>query len=387
MPFPTSKTYDLIIAGAGPTGLLAGLLALRSGLDVLILEKNAEPVLHSRSIGIHPPSLRLFSEAEMLDDFLGKGLAITRGHALTHHRAPLGTLDFGELEPPFNHILTVPQWITELVLTQKLTDLLPGVLQRDMAVTGIHQLEDRCEVVVKEGRNGKEFTLRTRFVMGCDGKKSTVRQMAGISFHGGSYPHRYAMGDFTDRTNYGTDALIFLSEAGLVECFPLPPGTRRWVMQLDPSMPAKDAREFSRQVEQRCGIAPDPQTCSMFSEFGVERFMAERFWKGRVVLAGDSAHVTSPIGGQGMNLGWINASVAVQSIDAVLQGERRLEEASRHYNRIAGKRARKVIRRAEFNMLLGNRSRFPGLRNRAVRTLLGTPLRKILLHRFTMQGL
>jgi 2-polyprenyl-6-methoxyphenol hydroxylase-like FAD-dependent oxidoreductase len=383
----TSKTYDLIIPGGGPTGLLAGLLACRSGLDVLILEKTCEPELHSRSIGIHPPSLRLLSEAGVLDDFLGKGLAIRRGHALVRHRLPLGTLDFGELAPPFNHILAIPQWITEMIITQKLADIQPGILQRGIAVTGLRQTEDRCEVQVADGRSGETGTLNARMVLGCDGKKSTVRQLAGIPFIGDSYQHRYVMGDFTDHTGYGSDAVIFLSRGGLVECFPMPGGTRRWVMQLDSATPADDTTEFVRQVQERCGIAPDPDTCSMFSVFGVERYLAERFWQGRVVLAGDAAHVTSPIGGQGMNLGWINAAEAVQGIAAVLRVGSTLERISRSYNRSALKRARKVIRRAEFNMLLGNRSRIPGLRNRLVRMLLGTPLRKNLIHRFTMQGL
>ncbi len=387
MYLSTTKTYDLIIAGAGPTGLFAGVLACQSGLDVLILEKNSKPILHSRSIGIHPPALQMISEAGLLDAFLKKGLRIRRGHALTRHRCPLGTLEFRELPPPFNYILTIPQWVTELIFTEKLVGIKPGIVQRDVAVTGIIQRDDHCEVATREGRNGEERTLRARMVLGCDGKKSTIRQMSGIPFPGGSYPHRYAMGDFADHTEFDTDAVIFLSLRGLVECFPLPDGTRRWVMQLDPDRPSEKATEFVEQIQERCGIAPDPDTCSMFSVFGVERYLAEQLWKGRVALAGDSAHVVSPIGGQGMNLGWIHASEAVRGVASVLRGEMTLEEASRSYNRSGRSRAMKVIRRSEFNMFLGNRSRMPGLRNQLVRLLLLSPLRSKLIHRFTMQGL
>ncbi|MGM0739065.1 MAG: FAD-dependent monooxygenase, partial [Bacteroidota bacterium] len=87
------KTYDLIIAGAGPVGLLAGVLACRHGLDVLILEKLEKPLIHSRSIGIHPPSLRIFSDAGLLDAFLEKGLMIRRGQAISHRHTALGLLD------------------------------------------------------------------------------------------------------------------------------------------------------------------------------------------------------------------------------------------------------------------------------------------------------
>ncbi len=381
------KTYDLIIAGAGPVGLLAGILAQQAGLDVLLLERNSEPILHSRSIGIHPPSLQLISEAGLLELFLEKGLIIRQGHAMSRHHEPIGTLDFRAISPPFNYILTIPQWITELIFSQKLIELKPGILQRGIAVTGFEQKQDHCEVAVEETWNGRTMTLRAKLVLGCDGKRSTVRQLAGISFDGGPYPHRYAMGDFTDQTGYGTDAVIFLSPGGLVECFPLPGGIRRWVMQLDQADPAEKAPAFAEQVQQRCRIGPDPANCSMYSVFGVERYLAGRFWKGRVVLAGDSAHVVSPIGGQGMNLGWIHAAEAVRDMASVIRDGVPLDVVSRRYDRNARKRAGKVIRRAEFNMLLGNRSRFPALRNRAVRLLLGTPLSRSLRQRFTMQGL
>jgi len=381
------KVYDLIITGAGPVGLLAGILAKQAGLDVLLLERNSEPLLHSRSIGIHPPSLRLISDAGLLDLFLDKGLVIRQGHAMSRHRAPLGTLDFRAISPPFNYILTIPQWITELIFSQKLVELKPGVLQRGVTVTGIEQKKSGCELAVKEASNGRVMTLRAKLVMGCDGKRSAVRQLAGISFDGGPYPHRYAMGDFTDHTGYETDAVVFLSPGGLVECFPLPAGIRRWVMQLDPLDPAEKAPAFAEQVKVRCGIGPDPANCSMFSVFGVERYLADSFWKGRVVLAGDSAHVTSPIGGQGMNLGWIHAAEAVHGIASVIRDGVPLDDAARRYDRRARKRAARVIRRAEFNMLLGNRSRFPSLRNQAVRLLLGTPMKRSLRNRFTMQGL
>lgn len=381
------KTYDLIITGAGPVGLFAGVLAEQAGLDVLVLEKNHEPAIHSRSIGIHPPSLRLLSDAALLDPFLEKGLMIRQGHALSHHRSPLGTLEFHALPPPFNYILTVPQWITELIFTEKLADLKPGSLQRGVPVTGIRQMADHCEVATGETHSGKTRTLRARFVLGCDGKKSTVRQLAGIPYRGGTYAARYAMGDFTDQTGYGTDAVIFLSPGGLVECFPLPGGTRRWVMQLDEAEPATHTPEFTRQIHRRCGIAPDAESCSMYSIFGVERYLAERFWQGRVVLAGDSAHVVSPIGGQGMNLGWIHAAEAVRGIASVVREGASLDAASRRYGRKGRNRALRVMRRAEFNMMLGNRSRVPRLRNQLVRLLLATPLRRTLRQRFTMQGL
>ena len=385
MSSSVSEPYDLIITGAGPVGLLAAIMAHKSGLKVLVLEKNSGPTRYSKSIGIHPPSLELIAAVGLLDAFLARGKMIRRGLACSQHGDLLGTLDFQSADTPFDYILTIPQWITESIFVEQLNALDPGLVQWGATVTGLSEGE-LCEVQFSDAGAGMRVLL-AKMVMGCDGKKSVIRQLAGIPFHGRPYASRYAMGDFADNTGYGSDAVIFLSQEGLVECFPLPDGIRRWVIQQDKAEPAGNAGSFTEQVGKRCGIAPDPSDCSMFSQFQVERYLAGTFWQGRVVLAGDSAHVVSPIGGQGMNLGWINAALAVKLMDSVLKGGQSPADAAQIYDRQARHRAMKVIRRAEFNMRLGNRNPMHRLRNKLVSMLLASPLRHPLRRRFTMQNL
>jgi len=426
------EPYDLIIVGAGPVGLLAAILARKSGLKVLVLEKNSGPTKHSRSIGIHPPSLELFADIGLLDTFLARGKMIRRGVACSQHGDRLGTLDFHSADTPFDYILTVPQWITESILIEELNALGPGTLNWDTTVTGLTEGE-LCDVQFSKkitirdvrvspsegsyvdhglyrkktshsagpapaqttgtcySRDRKTGTisqvLQAKMVMGCDGKKSVIRQLTGISYSGRAYASRYAMGDFADNTSYESDAVIFLSRKGLVESFPLPDGFRRWVVQQDKANPIYSTGSFTEQIGQRCGMAPDSADCIMFSEFGVERYLAETFWRGRVILAGDSAHVVSPIGGQGMNLGWINAAHAIRLIASVLKNRTSPGDAAQLYNRQARDRAKKVIRRAEFNMMLANRNPLHRLRNRLVSLLLASPVRHSLRRRFTMQNL
>lgn len=382
------KKSDLVIIGAGPVGLYAGILAHLAGLDFMIVEKNERPLMHSRSAGIHPPSLKLFARAGLIDTFLKHGIQIRRGHARTDHETILGTLYFKDLEVHYPFILTIPQWKTEQILEQHLVESAPGCLLRGVEIVDLKSGDGQATIYT-ESNDGEHLIIESQLIMACDGKKSPSRYMAGIPFTGKAYPHRYVMGDFPDQTNFSTDAVIYLSRQGLVESFPLPNGLRRWVVQQEKRREyhISDIFGLTDAIHRRCGIMPDPDRCLMYSEFGVERNLADTFWRDRLILAGDAAHVVSPIGGQGMNLGWLTAADAITEIKNVLDEKLKIEEAAKSYDRTARKRAWKVIRRSEWNMALGNRKRVPLIRNYIVKILLNSPLSQLLKTRFTMQGL
>lgn len=395
---------DLVIVGGGPVGLLSGLLAHEAGLRFRILERDSGPRPHSRAIGIHPPALRLFARLGFADDFANAGARIRRGRGFAGPGVELGALDFGLLPPPWNFILTLPQWQTEALFEERLRALVPDSLFRGVEVTELKETSSGAAVqVTAASPNGAIQTLTSPFVLACDGKQSLLRESAGIGWQGGSYPSRYLMGDFpaegapgTARdphaahgtSSLGEDAAIYLHPRGLVESFPLASGIRRWVVQEDEGSSAPGSLpSLVAAVKARCGVTLAPQTCRMFSAFGVERYLADRFWKGRLVLAGDAAHVVSPIGGQGMNLGWLNADEAVTALARVIRGQTSHEVALSRFEGRTRDRARAVIRRAEQNMFMGNRWVLPRIRNQVVRLVLRTPLRKILARRFSMQGL
>jgi len=428
-----TAAVDVVVVGAGPVGLLAGLLAQEAGFRVRVLDRASGPCTHSRAIGIHPPALQILAGlagpdrpgrpgrtgrpgrpgGTLADAFVEEGIQVRRGHALAGPGRHLGSLDFGLLDPPWSFVLTLPQHRTERILEEALQLQAPGALVRSTSVTAIRRSATGGVDVTAVGPEGEEQRFAAAFVLGCDGKRSTLREALGLGFKGGPYPHRYLMGDFRMAEPRGSDpgpagdprpglggvlpdeAAIYLAREGLVESFPLEAGVRRWVIQRGvPPDTAADhhLEELIATVGSRTGNVLAREDCRMVSAFGVERYHATRVWKDRVVLLGDAAHVVSPIGGQGMNLGWIHAREAVDAIRSVLREGVRESRAAAAFEARVQRRARQVAGRAEQNMRLGHRPpRGSGMLHHArallVRFLLRSPWRRDMARRFTMQGL
>lgn len=367
----TTKT-DVLIVGGGAVGLFLACRLAQKGIEVQVLERRATPPTHSRAIGIHPPALERLAELGLAEAFLREGVCITRGHAFGRTKR-LGTLEFSSCPPPYTFILTLPQPRTEALLAGRLETLAPGALRCSVEAVGIHSDDHEVEVELASGER-----LRADFLIGADGKESRVRQLLGISFHGGSYPDTYLMGDFADNTGLGSDAALYFTRAGLVESFPLPGGVRRWVLKTPEYVREPTAEGLGQLVGERLGLELDPETNTMLSAFGVQRFLAERFVSGRVALIGDAAHVLSPIGGQGMNLGWLGAWTLA---DGLTSGYGLSAYASHR------QKAREALRRAEFNTVMGRATPLAPLRDALAWSILHTPLSRTFAHVFTMRGL
>ena len=390
-----AEPVDLVIVGGGPVGLLAGCAAAHAGLRFIVLEASPTPRPGSRAIGIHPPALDILADLGLLEEFLDSGVRIRRGRAFAEARRPLGALDFGLLRPPHDFVLTVPQSRTEAILEERLGKARPGALIRGAAVTavsGADSVGSAHAPIAVEARESADAALRfpASFVLGCDGGRSTVRKAMGIRRKGGPYPHRYLMADFPDATDSEGVAELYLHPDGLVESFPLSGALRRWVIELGTETPESGPvplRTLLVEIHRRCEVELDAERARGFSYFEAEHYIATDFHRGRVLLTGDAAHVVSPIGGQGMNLGWMNAMEAVAAIREEIDGRAGSGVAIQRWSVAARRRARRAIRRAEQNMLLGHRPTFPRLRELAVRGLLLPPFRRTLAQRFTMGGL
>lgn len=378
------KKTDVAIIGGGPVALyLAGRL-LQLGISCMVLEKKCTIDIHSKSLGIHPVSLELFDEAGITASFLDEGLKIERGIAFWN-REKIGEITFGNCPEPHQYILAIPQWKTEQILEDWVSTQNNSTLFREAEVQSIRQTDS--EVVINGKFQGEPFELSAGYAVGCDGKNSFVRQSFNIPFDGGPYPDYYIMGDFDDNTDFGKDAAVYLHKDGLVESFPLPNGHRRWVVKTDKLFNSPILDLLHVYVKNRIKHRLHKQKNYMTSSFGVQQFLARSLHRKRILLAGDAAHVVSPIGGQGMNLGWIGAEHCSEAIISALDDPSTQEKSLAGYTKQHRKVAKKTARRAEMNMNLGRKKTSGSHYKFAVSLMLKPPLSRLMANLFTMRGL
>lgn len=375
-PRAHAEHTTVLIVGAGPVGLFLGLALQRLGVACTLIDRRRTASRQSRAIGIHPPSLAYFDRLGLAGDFEREGRRVVKGVALADGRR-LGEITFSDLVSSHPFIITLPQYRTEQLLRAALSQT---DAQLFWGVTPVRMSQNERSVTAAfEDRNGEETTITAAYLVGCDGRNSWVRQCAGIRFRGGAYPDRYVMSDYPDHLPEPGTAYIYVSAKGLVEALPLPQGGRRWVCRLETDTEPVSTARFAETIRDRTGEQLPPHPKPEFTTFGIQRYLAEQFVQRRVILAGDAAHVMSPMGGQGLNIGWMDA----WDLAHVMAGQ---EDFDGH-EQVARRRAAMGIRRAHHNTVLGRPSPAPFLKNAFIRTMLNTPLRKHWLHRFTMQKL
>lgn len=387
---------DVLVIGGGPVGLYMAALLLQHGVSVRILEQRTGAEPHSRAIGIHPPSLDALQGIGVAPAMVAEGVPIRRGLAVGGGRT-LARMSFEGVSEGFPFVLALPQSRTEAVLEQRVRQLDPDAVHRGVRVTGLH--DDGGQVTVDATAGGSAVHYTAAIAIAADGVRSTVRPLLGTAVRAKDYRDSYLMGDFADTTGFGPDAALFLEPEGIVESFPLPGALRRWVVRLaepadgadpgDGRDPADggDAGWLVQTIRQRTGIDVDPASNSMLSRFGVRTRLVRRMVAGRTVLVGDAAHEISPIGGQGMNLGWLDAAALAPLVLASLHGED-VGAALRKFEAGRTAAAARAARQSEINMALG-RPLAAGpwaVRNRAVAAAASVPaVSGFVARRFTMQ--
>lgn len=352
--------HDVAIVGGGPVGMLLAVLLAQEGRDVAVFEARDTISPRARAIGIHPPAVAALAAAGV--DVPAHGRPIRSGAAVADGRE-LGRLDL-------DGVYALAQQDVERMLRARLATLAPGALRLGRRVLGLRRVRDGVGLEVE----GEPVTRSARLVVGADGLRSSVRVAAGIPVVRRRESAHYLMSD-TDGDDLGDVALLCFEREGVVESFPLPGGRRRWVARVP--QPAGSFDDLAAIVRHRTGHElrhPGP-----VSAFTARQALARRVVTGDIVLVGDAAHEISPLGGQGLNLGWLDARALAKVITGDAEFARFDVERRRAARRAAGQ--------AAFNMGMGRplSSSAHAARCRAIRALARPPFAPRLAEAFTMR--
>jgi 2-polyprenyl-6-methoxyphenol hydroxylase-like FAD-dependent oxidoreductase len=318
------KATDVLIVGAGPTGLLLALLLTKLGVGVRIIDETAEPGTTSRALAVQARTLEFYRQIDLAHDVIERGLRLgavnlwRRGEQAAH--VELGPM--GEGLSPFPFGIIFPQDEHERLLVEKLLALGVAVERR----TTLDGAEEGSNAVVARIRNaeGALSTCEATYVAGCDGARSTIRAAMGASFPGGTYEHLFYVADVRARGAQMNEELhVMLDDAGFLGLFPLAgEGRARLIgtVRADAAGGGGELRweHVDRRPIDRIGLQVDH--VNWFSTYHVHHRVADRFRRGRLFLLGDAAHIHSPVGGQGMNTGLGDAMNLAWKLAAVVGG-------------------------------------------------------------------
>jgi rifampicin monooxygenase len=291
---------DVIVAGAGPTGLMLASELRLHGVHTLALEKEARPTKVVRALGLHARSVEILDQRGLLERFLALGSR----HPLGGFFAGIAKPSPDRLDTAHPYVLGIPQTTTERLLTEYATEL--GVeIRRGCELVGLSQTDHGVTVELADGTQ-----LRSRYLVGCDGARSTVRRLLGVGFPGEPASVETLLGEVkltaSPETINAVNTEVRKTQLRF-GAMPLADGVYRVVAPADGVAEDRTVPltldELKKQMWAVAGTDFGAHSPRWLSRFGDATRQAERYRVGRVLLAGDAAHIHPPVGGQGLNLG------------------------------------------------------------------------------------
>lgn len=350
---------ELLIIGAGPVGLTLALACQRFGLKFRIIDKLPAPAGLSKALAIWSATLEALDVLKIADRFLERGIH-ARGMRISHGRQLLIEVSAGlGLDTPYPQMLLLPQSETEEILTQKLGEL--GVdIERGVELISLEQSFTGVRVELRRP-DGQVEETSVRWVAACDGAHSTVRHLIGADFEGNALHDVFVLCDAEVEGGISPDfAQLFWSANGLLAIFPVRKNSWRVIASRSNNLDESEAtlEELQRLLDQRGPGGWILRKPTWLSKFRISERKVSHYHYGRVMLAGDAAHIHSPAGGQGMNTGMQDAFNLAWKLAIVAAGHGDENTLLESYDAERSPVAEKVLR-ASGKMIRLNFSKHP----------------------------
>jgi 2-polyprenyl-6-methoxyphenol hydroxylase-like FAD-dependent oxidoreductase len=318
------SNIDVLIVGAGPTGLALALSLEKAGVNFRIIDKADAPGAASRAIAVQARTLEMYDQYGFAQEVVAAGLKLDKPTIWTHgeRRVAINFGEFGRGLSPYPFLLMYPQDDHERLLISHLKTK----VERPVALERFTQDERFVRAQLSNGE-----TVQARYICGCDGAHSAVRTGIGARFPGGTYEDVFYVADVdADVIEHKDEFYFFLRDRGFLLVLPLPGGRRFRLIGIVPQEIKKDTKDVLFEDIRDTALAETPLRVSAvhwFSTYHVHHRVSDKFREGRAFLLGDAAHIHSPAGGQGMNtgindafnLGWKLAHALRTGSDAILE--------------------------------------------------------------------
>jgi len=347
------KKFEVLVAGAGPVGMLTALALNRKGFDVAIIDRAERFGTHSYALGLHPASLAILDEFGLLQSV--EALANPLSRIVFREGSEVrAAVDLNELPLDYPMIAVLRQNELESLLhdalhaagveihwNHRLAALDP---HGDRVIATVQKIEEAITgyaVAHFDWAVAQEFEIEAEHVLGTDGHRSLVRRRMGIDFSQVAESEHYAVFEFASDAKSSSDLTIALNDNGNAVLWPLIDGSFRWSFQIEPQSFGFESREKNQMLVQLgAGAYPlldtehlrqliaqrapwfsiEPKRIQWRIAVCFEKRLAKSFGSGRVRLAGDAAHTTSPIGMQSMNVGFIEGMEIADCLTKIRAG-------------------------------------------------------------------
>jgi 2-polyprenyl-6-methoxyphenol hydroxylase-like FAD-dependent oxidoreductase len=329
---------DVLVVGAGPTGITLAASLIAHGLRAVVVEKLPAGANTSRAAAVNARTLEVLEDLDVTPRMVKAGLIAPR-FTMREGSRPLISVDFSQLPTEHPYTLMISQADTERLLLERLKEL-GGDVIRPKTLSRIAQDADGVTATFDDGE-----TIRASYVVGADGMHSTVREHAGIGFAGGEFAESFTLADVRLAGEAPSDEVIlFYAKDGLNVLAPLPGGIWRIVAPTTADAPQVPSAAFVQRLLDTRGFGPGQTVVTGLlwgTRFRIHHRVADGYRAGRILLAGDAAHVHSPAGGQGMNLGITDAISLADALREVVGGGS--DAALDAYSASQRQRAQKVL--------------------------------------------